>query len=169
MDDHDLTPVLSEFARTLLTDFPIQETIDRLLHRVVDVLPITGAAVSLMSEGMAPRFVAASDAAALHFELLQSELGQGPCLTVFERGEVVLISDLRSDRRYSQFTPAALAAGLIAVFTFPLRHRDTPIGALDLYRDEPGSIDLKSLRSATTFADVASAYLVSAQGRDAAM
>ena len=41
-----LAEVLSEFARTLVTNFSIQEILDHLVVRIVDVLPITGAGVS---------------------------------------------------------------------------------------------------------------------------
>ena len=36
-----LSDVLSEFARTLVTDFPIQAILDQLVERIVEVLPIT--------------------------------------------------------------------------------------------------------------------------------
>ena len=34
-----LSAVLSEFARTLATDFPIQRILDHLVERIVEVLP----------------------------------------------------------------------------------------------------------------------------------
>ena len=42
-NDDTLAAVLSEFARTMLTDFPIQGILDRLVERIVDVLPVTSA------------------------------------------------------------------------------------------------------------------------------
>jgi len=41
--ERQLSDVLQEFARTLVTDFPIQGILDHLVERIVDVLPITGA------------------------------------------------------------------------------------------------------------------------------
>ena len=79
-----LSDVLSEFARTLVTDFPIQAILDRLVVRIVGVLPVTAAGVTLISPGTEPHYVAASDASALRFEQLQTELGEGPCLAAFE-------------------------------------------------------------------------------------
>ena len=105
------------------TNFPIQRILDHLVERIVDVLPVTAAGVTLISEGMAPRYVAASDESVLRFEQLQIEIGQGPCLVAFESGEVVTVADLRADRRFPLFAPAAVAAGLVAVFTFPLASR----------------------------------------------
>ena len=56
--DRQLTDVLSEFARTLVTDFPIQSILDHLVARIVDVLPITAAGVTLIAPGSGPRYVA---------------------------------------------------------------------------------------------------------------
>jgi len=76
-----LADLLSEFASTMLTDFPIQSILDRLVGRIVEVLPITSAGVTLIAEGSDPRYVSASDASALRFEKLQTSLGEGPCLS----------------------------------------------------------------------------------------
>ena len=78
--DQQLSDVLSEFARTMVTDFPIQGILDHLVQRIVNVLPITAAGVTLISPGIDPRYVAASNGSALQFEQLQTELGEGPCL-----------------------------------------------------------------------------------------
>ncbi len=69
------------------------------------------------------------------------------------------------DERFPAFSPRALAAGLAAVFTFPLRHDDLRLGALDLYRDIAGPLSAESMRTAQTLADVAAAYLINAQAR----
>ena len=41
-----LSAVLSEFARTLATDFPIQGILDHLVERIVEVLPDHGGRAS---------------------------------------------------------------------------------------------------------------------------
>ncbi|MGV8965036.1 MAG: putative bifunctional diguanylate cyclase/phosphodiesterase [Cellulomonas sp.] len=166
VDDDSLSAVLSDFARTMLTDFSIQDMLDLLVDRIVDVLPITGAGITLISEGRAPQYLAASNAQALRFERLQSELGEGPCLAAFETGEPVFIADLADDDRFPEFGPAALAAGMAAVFTFPLRHGGGRLGALDLYRDSTGPLDAAAREAAQTLADVATAYLLNAQSRE---
>jgi diguanylate cyclase (GGDEF)-like protein len=163
--DRQLTDVLSEFARTLVTDFPIQAILDHLVIRIVDVLPITAAGVTLISPGLHPRYVAASDPAALRFERLQTELGEGPCLAAYDTGNAVAIPDLRVDERFPSFGPRAVAQGLLAVFTFPLRHGNQQLGALDMYRDVAGPLDAGAMMAAQTLADVAAAYLINAQAR----
>src|SRR6202521_5196077 len=117
--DQQLSEVLRDFARTMATDFPIQGILDHLVRRIVDILPISAAGVTLISPGVDPRYVAASDDSALRFEQLQTELGEGPCLAAYRTGEAVAVPDLRVERRFPKFAPQAVAAGLVAVFTFP--------------------------------------------------
>jgi diguanylate cyclase (GGDEF)-like protein len=163
----DLAEVLSNFARTMATDFPIQGILDHLVQRTVDILPITGAGVTLISPGAPPRYVAASSSDALRYEQLQTELGEGPCLAAYESGSAVLAPDLTVEQRFPVFAPRALDAGLAAVFTFPLHHEAARLGALDLYRDTPGPLAPHSISAAQTLADVAAAYLLNAQAREA--
>lgn len=163
--EQQLSDVLSEFARTMVTDFSIQAILDHLVRRIVDVLPITAAGVTLISAGADPRYVAASDESALRYEELQTELGEGPCLTAYRTGDAVAVADLRNDSRFPAFAPRAVAVGLVAAFTFPLRSEAGALGALDLYRDKPGPLDPASMAAAQTLADVAAAYLLNAQAR----
>ena len=166
VDSVRMSELLSDFARTLATDFSVQTILDRLVKSIVDLLPVTGAGVSLISIDAAPQYVAASNARALLFEQLQSDLGEGPCQLAFSSGEAVSIPDLAADGRFPSFGEAALAGGLAAAFTFPLRAIDSRLGALDLYRDTPGRLEPGDLMAAQTLADVAAAYLVNARARD---
>lgn len=134
-----MTSELSDFARTMVTDFPIQMILDHLVERIVEVLPVDGAG------GHAHRKTrlqnashAASDESTLRYEQLQADLTEGPCLLAVDTGQAVQVGDLTVEERFPRFRPPALAAGLAAVFTFPLRHGAFPLGALDLYRRMPG-------------------------------
>ena len=59
--EQQLSDVLSEFARTMLTDFPIQGILEHLVERIVEILPISAAGVTLISPSTGPIYVAASD------------------------------------------------------------------------------------------------------------
>lgn len=163
--EKQLSGVLSEFARTMVTDFPIQAILDHLVQRIVDVLPVTAAGVTLIAPDSDPRYVAASDDSALRYEELQTELGEGPCLEAYQTGRAVAVPDLREELRFPKFAAQALEAGLMAVFTFPLHHDNEQLGALDLYRDTAGPLDAAEMEAAQTLADVAAAYLINAQAR----
>jgi diguanylate cyclase (GGDEF)-like protein len=169
VDEDKLSAVLGEFARTMITDFPIQRILDRLVDRIVEVLPITSAGVTLIAEGSAPHYIAASDDTARRFEELQTEIGEGPCLEAFHTGHPVSLPDLAADVRFPQYSPAGVEAGLAAVFTFPLFHGLDRFGALDLYRDTPGELDAAAMTAAQTLADVAAALLLNATAREEAL
>ena len=160
-----LSTVLADFARTLTTDFPIQAILDHLVVTIVEVLPIDAAGVTLIAPGSSPHFIAASDESALCFEELQTELWEGPCLAAYETGEAVAIADLAQDDPFPRFAERASAAGLVAVFTFPLRQETGRLGALDLYCTTPGPLTQEAMAAAQTLADVTTAYLMNAQAR----
>jgi len=128
-------------------------------------MPITAAGVTLIAPGLQPQYIAASDESAMGYERLQSELSQGPCVGAYRSGAAVSVPDLHLDDRYPAFSSRALALGLVAVFTFPLRHDEVVLGALDLYHDRAGSLSADYMSAAQTLADVASAYLINAQAR----
>src|ERR1700722_13439306 len=115
-----LSDVLGEFARTMVAGSPVGDILEHLLQRIVSILPITAAGVSHLSPYSVPRYLAASDASAVRYEELQTELGEGPCLAAYRSGRPVAVPDLRQDTRFELFAPRALDVGLAAVFTFPL-------------------------------------------------
>jgi diguanylate cyclase (GGDEF)-like protein len=161
----ELSGVLAEFAQTMVTDSPIQRILEQLVERIVEVMPVTAAGVTLIASDLQPRYIAGSDRLAMRYEKLQTQVSEAPCRVAFETGEAISVPDLRAEHRFPEFAPRALRAGLAAVFTFPLHHSAARLGALDLYRDTPGALSPGSMSAAQTLADVTAAYLINAQGR----
>ncbi|WP_460808984.1 GAF domain-containing sensor histidine kinase [Nocardioides salsibiostraticola] len=160
-----MSVVLSEFARTLVTDFPIQGILDHLVTRIVDILPIDAAGVSLITTTLEPRIIAGSDESAVRYEQLQTDLAEGPCLAAYRTDTAISIPDLTKDDQFPRFAEGAVKEGLVAVFTFPLRNGGRCLGALDLYRTEPGALDAQDLATAQTLADVTTGYLLNSEAR----
>jgi diguanylate cyclase (GGDEF)-like protein len=149
----------------MLTDFPVQAMLDQLVGRAVELLPVSAAGVTLITEDNALRSIAASDEDALAFELLQTELGQGPSLAAYFGGTAVVVTDLASERRFAKFAPPAVAKGLMSVVAVPLGHGNHQLGTLNLYRDVPGALEERDMKTAQTLADVGAAFLFNAQIR----
>jgi serine phosphatase RsbU (regulator of sigma subunit) len=165
VDEQRLTAVLVEFARTLTAGFSIQTILDRLVERVVEVIPVDGAGVLLMDSDVEHHFVAASDDAIMAIESLQMDLQEGPCLVAYRTGEAVAVRDLANDTTFARFSAAAARAGVGAVYSFPLRLDDRQLGALELYAKSPLDLPEADLVGAQTLADVAAAYLFNARSR----
>ncbi len=161
-----LSALLGDFARTLLTDFPIQGILDRLVQRIVDALPVTSVGVTLISPSLGAQCVAGSNPGTLAFELLKAELLLTPSTSAHEAGQAVGVPDIHSDRRFPEFAAAAESAGIAAAFAFPLWHNDGRLGVLDLYRDTPGELGAQDMATAQTMADVTAAYVINAQARE---
>jgi GAF domain-containing protein len=92
-----LTQVLAEFAHTLGSDFSLRSTLDHLVDRIVEALPVTGAGVMLIGAEDELHFVSATNPLVLEIESLQNELREGPCLHAYQTGEPVAIPDLSCD------------------------------------------------------------------------
>jgi hypothetical protein len=138
-----------------------------LVHGCARALPVSGVGLALMTERGPAGTVAATDGPALELEDLQYTLGEGPCVDASRSGRPVLQPDLAATapQRWPAFAGGALAAGVAAVFAFPLRVGAIRVGVLDLYRATPGTLDVKQLREALSFADAATLLLLYLQTR----
>jgi hypothetical protein len=132
-----------------------------LSARVID---IDGAGLTLMA-GEASGPLCASDAVSARVEDLQFTLGEGPCIDSHHRGAPVLEPDLAGAgvSRWATFAEQALAAGVAAVFAFPLRVGAVRLGAMTLYAGVAGSLGDGRFADALTMADVVTHEILVAQ------
>lgn len=139
----------------------------RLCRAAARSLPAAGVGVSVMSEAGEPAVLAASDATAETLEQLQATLGEGPCREASALGRPVLEPDLQAAARstWLGYAPALQSRGIQAVFSFPLRHGSGGLGALDVYREERGPLEIRSSTQAAAYADAALTALLEAQDR----
>ncbi len=130
---------------------------DVLCEACAAQLPVSGVGMILMGQTGPEVLVAATDGPATVLEQLQLSLGEGACVDASTWGRPVLQPDLRrtGPGRWPGFGPAALEAGIEAVFAFPLQVGGIRLGVLDLYRDVPGTLGAAELREALSFADAA--------------
>jgi GAF domain-containing protein len=95
----------------------------------------------------------------------QLRLGQGPSVDAFLQDAPVASRDLAGGSRWPNFRPLALAAGIRAWLSAPLRRRHGPIGVLDLARTDPQPWQPQDLAAATGFARLIVATLQPARAR----
>jgi GAF domain-containing protein len=163
VDHQRLSSVLIEFSRRPIGDYEVMDILSVLCDRVPEVLPVDGAGVMLTGQDGHLRFVAASDQLVRNIEALQIELGEGPCLQAFETSDQVVVTDLAASRRFPQFGPRAIESGLRAVYSFPMRFEHRRIGALNLYRGQPGPFAVADRLAGQVLADIATTSILNAQ------
>lgn len=163
-------PRVAEILRSIVDDSGGRTTLpDRLCRECVAALSVSEVGLALMSaEGPNGSIVVASASAARGLEELQFTLGEGPGVDASRNGRPVLEPDLLETptTRWPGFGLAAVAAGFRAIFAFPLQVGAIRLGALDLYRDTPGSLSPAELGDAWAFADAATLMLLNLQGDD---
>jgi hypothetical protein len=130
---------------------------ERLCEVCAEVTSMNGAGIMLMS-GDVPRgsVCTTNDVSAL-IEQLQYDLGEGPCVDAYNHDRPVLEPDLAAPNtpRWLAFSGPAVEAGVRAIFGFPLQVGAVRLGALNLYRDQPGALTDDQHADALVMADVA--------------
>lgn len=97
------------------------------------------------------------------FAELQIMVGEGPVTEALRQNRPVFAPDLADDwnaKRWPVFAPAAVAAGVAAVFVIPLTLGGITLGALEICRDVDGSLAPDELADALLFADAATTLLL---------
>ncbi|GAA4661786.1 GAF and ANTAR domain-containing protein [Amycolatopsis dongchuanensis] len=157
-DDHEpaLAEALVDLADTLVDDYDVIDLLDRLTQYCVRLLPIDAAGLVLSDQRGHLRVVSSSAEQARVVELFQLEADEGPCLDSFRTGQPVTAADLRAATApWPRFTERAIREGFRSVHALPMRLRSQTIGALNLFRAEPGLLPHADLRVGQALADMA--------------
>ena len=151
---------LAEAFITLTDRLVAQYDLVELLHYLVEIsveLLDVAAAGLVLANGAGQLNVMASTSAPVELlESLQISTNAGPCVECYTTGEVQSITDVTGRvERWPQFAPLALQAGFRSVHAVPMRLGERVIGALNLFRTQPGRLAESDRRSAQALADVA--------------
>ncbi|CCH85813.1 Response regulator with antiterminator output domain [Modestobacter italicus] len=139
-----------------------RESMDTVLQAVVDetsaVLPgRVDASISVLI-GTRPATAAYSGQLALDLDETQYERGHGPCLHAAETGELVEITDARSETRWPDYTPRAVYLQCLSSLSVALPADGLSAG-LNIYAAEAGGFDEASRVAAGQLADAAAAAI----------
>jgi GAF domain len=132
----------------------------------VDVLPVTGAGLVLMSGHRSLDFIAVSDAVSESVQEMEYALGEGPCVTAYLTKRPVFDPDLagKGATEWPEFRRVALATGIHAAFGFPLCIGRICIGTLNLYNDRAGPLTDGQIADAVVVAEFATRAVLAWQG-----
>ncbi len=145
---------------------------DRMHSLLVASLPgigVDGAGASLVTSTGSRVTAYGSDHIATELEQLQVTLGEGPCVDAAASHSPVLVPDLTDLQggytgRWPVFQAEARAAGVHALFAFPLRIGAIAFGAVDLYRRTPGGLTDGQLGTALSTMDATALAVLDLRG-----
>lgn len=162
---HHVGDALSRVARTLQEEHgDVEGTLRAITAGAVATLPdaeecgisyVTGRA------RVAPR--AATGELPRTLDLLQQQLGQGPCLDAVWDHVVVRVDDMPSEQRWPAFARQSAALGVGSMLCLQLFVHGDQLGAMNLYARTPGAFDDEAQEIGLLFASHAAVALSGAE------
>jgi hypothetical protein len=134
------------------------DQLEQLCRAAVAVTGVSSCGVTMITDGGQSVTAHASAPQAQVVEDLQHTLGEGPGVDASRAGAAVLVPDLGDTRDLSvrcwpTFASEAVATGVLAAFAFPLLLGTARIGAMSLYRGEPGLLTSQQVSQGFVTAD----------------
>ncbi|NGO78846.1 GAF and ANTAR domain-containing protein [Streptomyces sp. YC504] len=156
--EEQLATAFVDLADTLVQDFDVIGFLHTLADHCVELLDVAAAGVLLATPTGQLVDAAASDERTRTLELASIEWDEGPCRDCFRFQKPVpdvQLATTTAEMRWPRFAPRAVKFGFTSVVAAPLRLHDQVIGALNLFRDQPGPLNAAQLRLAQALADTA--------------
>jgi GAF domain-containing protein len=143
-------------ADTLVDDYEVSKLLHRLTVFSLRLLPIAAAGILLSVQQDDLKVMSASTEQTRRVLQFQTDVGEGPAVDCFRTSSEVAVAELRDDgRRWARFAAHAEQGGFRAVHAVPLRLRAQTIGALNLFRTQPGLLSGEDARIGQALADMA--------------
>ncbi|MFI6026608.1 ANTAR domain-containing protein [Amycolatopsis magusensis] len=156
-----LASTFVSLADTLVADFDVIDFLHTLATRSVQVLDVDAAGIMLADPHGGLHVMASSTEDARLLELYELQSDEGPCLDCFRTGRPVARDDLPAmSTSWPVFTEQLQELGFRSAQALPLRLRAETIGALNLFRFEPGRMSEADLEIGQAMADVATVGLI---------
>lgn len=156
-----LATTFVDLADTLVADFDVVDFLHTLVTRSVELLDANAAGIMLADQRGGLRVMASSTEEVRLLELYELQNDEGPCLDCFRSGTPVASVDLPAMRgSWPVFTARLEELGFNSAQAIPMRLRSETIGALNLFRTEPGGLTEADLGIGQAMAHVATVGLI---------
>lgn len=130
---------------------------NRLCQACVELFDVDAAAISLVFDGSNVGTLGHSGGPARDYDEVQFTIGEGPCLDSVTDRRPVLAMDLadRREVRWPLYGPAMVELSIRGVFAMPVVIAGEYVGALDLFRSDPGHLSDTQLAGAMLAGEMA--------------
>jgi GAF domain-containing protein len=137
MSAEEVHQVLQELDDLRYAAGDLDEALRRIVRSTHDLFSVDGAGLMLIDPDQLLRNVAVSDERVDDLERLQIDYGEGPCVDAFEMKAMTDADDLKTERRWPSFSPAAVERGLRAVMASPIPYNQHAIGVVVVFSATP--------------------------------
>ncbi len=160
-----LGDALSTVARTLQEEHgDVEGTLQAITAGAVATVPrAEGCSISYVIGHSLVEPRASTSELPRRLDLMQQELGQGPCLDAIWENEVVRVDDMTSEQRWPAFAQQSAALGVRSMMCFQLFVHGDQLGAMNLYARTPGAFDDEAEQIGLLFASHAAVALAGAE------
>jgi GAF domain-containing protein len=170
MTDGEIGQRLARTLGDLAVRMQAQTSSEDTLHVIADaaahIVPgARWAGISLIS-GRKIKAHVPTDPVVAKLDNLQSELGDGPCITALREYHTVHVADMAVDTRWPEFALLARELGVGSLMSFQLFVQRENLGALNLYGGEPGVFGSDSVEVGTILAQHAAVAMMGATNED---
>ena len=158
---------LEELARSLQAEDETGSMLDRVTAAAVHVIP--GVEAASISSVVGRRTVISEHATAdlpRVVDAIQTELGEGPCLSAIYEEQTVRVPDLRHEQRWPEFARRAHDSGAGSMLSFQLFVDGDNLGSLNLYNYAAAGFDDESEQVGLLFASHAAVAYAGAKKID---
>lgn len=156
-----LATTFVDLADTLVANFDLIDFLHTLTSRSVELLDVDAAGIMLADPNGGLHVMASSAEEARLLELYELQSNEGPCLDCYRSGRPVARDDLTAmSASWPAFTEQLRGVGFHSAQALPMRLREETLGALNLFRAEPGLLSEADLRVGQAMADVATVSLI---------
>lgn len=157
-----MTNPYSRLSEVILGQEPLEAILELVCHQAKASLPdIDDASVTLLQKEGAYTAAHLTDWSKTLDEL-QYGLAEGPCLDAAAEGVVFEVADFGSEPRWPRYAPVALREGAGSSMSLPLKAREAPVGALNLYSKTRSGFSEVEREAASEFARIAGILLANA-------
>jgi GAF domain-containing protein len=132
----------------------VVDALERVVQSTRDVFGVDGAGILWLDAAGDVRYLTASDERGRALELVQEELGTGPCVDTLLRDHFVESTDLRGDPRWPEVGERVAPYGIHAVLGVPVRLGGGAVAALNVFRDDAHDWDESETGALASFATI---------------
>ena len=156
-----LATVFVEMTDTLVDEFDAVDFLNTLTEHAAAISGAEAVGLMLADHHGKLQYLASSNDSGKMLELLQLQVEEGPCIDCYTSATPVVNADLATaDDRWPRFAPMARAAGFQSVHAFPMRLRETVVGALNMFGRPETNFTDEETRIVQALADIATIALL---------